>query len=181
MHTHPLFASNLYHWESACWSNTVTIKLFNSKLVNSLKAIIIKKLYIFLSVIVSSNNTTQQLIHINWMPSNCIHLIPSFPLSSSFSTPELNIWSPLILKASTYTTCLAKCEMWILEFWKFFCWNIEWNGMWNEKKTHGMEWKLKLLKVCGMEWSRIVMEWNRNGIQIFKILDLQKFREMTYC
>jgi hypothetical protein len=50
--------------------------------------------------------------------------------------------------------------MWILEFWKFFCWNIEWNGT---------EWKMGWEKTHGIEWND--SELLSNGIQIFKILD----------
>ncbi len=55
----------------------------------------------------------------------------------------------IIHNKKTFYYRTLSCEMWILEFWKFFCSNIEWNGMRNEKK---------------------LVEWNGNGIQIFKIL-----------
>ncbi len=83
----------------------------------------------------------------------------------------------IIHNKKTFYYRTLSCEMWILEFWKFFVEilsGMERNGMWNEKKL--MEWNGNGMKVVeslwnGMEWSGIVMEWNGNGIQIFKILD----------
>jgi hypothetical protein len=50
----------------------------------------------------------------------------------------------IIHNKRTFYYRTLSCEMWILEYWKFFCSNIEWNGTeWNVEweKTHGMEWK----------------------------------------
>ncbi len=69
----------------------------------------------------------------------------------------------IIHNKKTFYYRTLSCEMWILVL-KFFFSNIEWNGTeWNVEweKTHGMEWNL--LKVCGMEWSRIFMEWKWNS------------------
>jgi hypothetical protein len=73
----------------------------------------------------------------------------------------------IIHNKKTFYYRTLSCEMWILEFWNFFCWNIEWNGMWNEKKL--VEWNESCWK-C-VKWNDRELVWNGNGIQIFKILD----------